>query len=360
MSPFHARRLARSPGRVLVAIAIVAGVAGAPAAAVRLYGDRAYPVLQAVVTPLSNRVPIPLFDAMLVLLTLFAIWAAARAVRRSWRTRSIRPLVRAGGAALVVAAILYLWFLILWGYNYRRPGVETALADYQADRGTPALVRKLAELAVARANALHAEAHRAGFPQVGDVPAPLLESLHRVERRLGRARPTTASRPKRPWTTPYMRAVGVSGMLAPWFLETYLNPDLTGPERPYVLAHEWAHLSGFAPEEDASFVGLVAALGADPASQYSAWLFLVSEAAMRLHPVTRDLVLADLEAGPRADLQAIAERLQMRVPWLDRASWVAYDRAIKSQGADEGVRGYGRVIDLLLGSDVLVHEGLAP
>jgi hypothetical protein len=157
-----------------------------------------------------------------------------------------------------------------------------------------------------------------------------------------------------------MRAVGVSGMLAPWFLETYLNPDLTGPERPYVLAHEWAHLSGYAPEEDASFVGLLTALGADVPSQYSAWLFLASEASHRLHPVTRDLVVAAFEEGPRADLDAIAMRLRMRVPWLDRASWVAYDRAIKSQGAEEGVAGYGRVIDLVLGSDALAGEGLTP
>ena len=254
----------------------------------------------------------------------------------------------------------HLWFLVLWGYNYRRPGVESALPTFHADRATPALVRRLAELAVSRANALHSEAHQVGFPPADAIPGPLLESLHDVERRLGRAQPTAASQPKRPWSAPYMRAVGVSGMLAPWFLETYLNPDLTGPERPYVLAHEWAHLSGFAPEEDASFVGLLTALGADPASRYSAWLFLASEAATRLHPVTRDRVLADLDDGPRADLQEIAARLQLRVPWLDRASWVAYDRAIKSQGADEGVGGYGRVIDLVLGSGVLADQGLAP
>lgn len=347
-------------GWVIVFVAIAAGMVGAIPAAVGLYGDRLYPALQAVVTPLSNRVPIPLFDAMLAVVILFGLWGLAGTVRRGWRRRSIRPLVRAVGVAVVVLAVIYIWFLVMWGYNYRRPGVETALASFEADRATPALVRQLAELAVARANALHAEAHRAGFPAIDDVPAALVDSLHAVEQRLGRGRPTVASRPKRPWTAPYMRAVGVSGMLTPWFLETYLNPDLTGPERPYVLAHEWAHLSGFAPEEDASFVGLLAALGADSASQYSAWLFLATEAAMRLHPVTRDLVLAELEPGPRADLQAIAERLESRVPWLDRASWVAYDRAIKSQGAEEGVGGYGRVIDLVLGSDLLVKEGLAP
>jgi hypothetical protein len=347
-------------GSVLVVVAIGAAMAGAPPAVVGAYGDRVYPAIQAVVTPLSNRVPIPIFEAMLAVLLLLAVWAGGRALRQAWRTRSLRPIVRVGAVALVAGAVLYLWFLVFWGYNYRRPGVEAAVPAYQADRVTPAMVRKLAELAVLRVNELHGEAHRAGFPASHEVPAPLVDSLHAVEGRLGRRRPTAPARPKRPWSAPYMNAVGVSGMLAPWSLETYLNPDLTGPERPLVLAHEWAHLSGFAPEEDASFVGLLAALGADPPSRYSAWLFLVSEAAMRLHPVTRDLVLADLDEGPRADLRAIAARLESRVPWLDRASWVAYDRAIKSQGAAEGVAGYGRVIDLVLGSGMLAGEGLTP
>ena len=110
----------------------------------------------------------------------------------------------------------------------------------------------------------------------------------------------------------------------------------------------------------ASFVGLLTALDADVPARYSAWLFLVSEAASRLQPVTHRMVLEPLGAGPRADLAAIAERLRARVPWLDRASWIAYDRAIKSQGAEEGVAGYGRVIDLLLGSGAIEQDGGIP
>ena len=93
----------------------------------------------------------------------------------------------------------------------------------------------------------------------------------------------------------------MSGQLGPFFLETLLNPDLTGPERPAVLAHEWAHLSGYAPESDASFVGLLAALRAGPAAEYSAWLDLVSESVNQLQPVTQRLVLEKLAPGPRDD-----------------------------------------------------------
>ena len=288
-------------GSVIVLAAIGAAVAGAPASGVRVYGERVYPAIQAAVTPVSNRAPVPLFDAMLVALMLVAIWVTARAARRAWRVRSVRPVVRVAGAALVVAAVLYLWFLLLWGYNYRRPGVEACVGHFPS-RSRHARAGAEADGAggVSAESIARRRSSGRAFRPLTPYRSRSSTSLHAVERRFGRQRPTVGSTPKRPWTAPYMRAVGVSGMLAPWFLETYLNPDLTGPERPYVLAHEWAHLSGYAPEEDASFVGLLTAFGADPPSQYSAWLFLLSEAAMRLHPVTRDLVLADLDEGPRA------------------------------------------------------------
>jgi Protein of unknown function (DUF3810) len=165
--------------------------------------------------------------------------------------------------------------------------------------------------------------------------------------------PAVVAHPKRSMFSPYFRASGVSGMLAPFFLETLLNPDLTGPERPYVLAHEWAHLSGFAPEADASFVGILASLRADAPSQYSAWLALVSETAIQLPPPTRNLVLKELAAGPRSDQAAINARLRALVPQVERVAWAAYDRALKSQGVVEGVENYSRVIQLLLGTDAL-------
>src|SRR5262245_46068879 len=153
--------------------------------------------------------------------------------------------------------------------------------------------------------------------------------------------------------TPFYRASGVSGQLGPFFLETLLNPDLTGPERPAVLGHEWAHLSGFAPEADASFVGLLAAIRSGPAGEYSAWLDLVSEAARQLQPVTQRLVLQQLEAGPRADQNAIRERLKALVQPVERVAWSTYDQLLRSQGVAEGVQSYSRVVELLIGTDVL-------
>ena len=318
----------------------------------RWYSRWLYPIIQARVTSLSNRSPIALFDVAIVVLSLILITTWIRSIRLARKRPILRPLWRGFVATLTLLAFVYLWFLAAWGLNYARPPLESQI-EFKKSRVTPQAVRQLAEHAIAEANRTHAAAHAAGFPAINDSPQALIDALHSVEKDLGRPRPTVIATPK--WTifSPYYRAAGVSGQLGPFFLETLLNPDLTGPERLAVLGHEWAHLAGYAPEADASFVGLLAAIRSGPAGQYSAWLDLVSEASSQLQPVTQRLVLQQLEAGPREDQNAIRERLRKLIKPVEQAAWASYDQMLRSQGVEEGVQSYSRVIELLIGTNAL-------
>jgi hypothetical protein len=336
-------------------IGVAATVAMFPPAAPtveRFYARGLYPIVQSNLTSASNRAGLALFDLTLVGVGLIALGGWIYWFRRARKERSIRPIGRGLFATVTAVSVVYLWFLIAWGFNYARTPIESVV-PYDASRVTPLAVRLLAEHAVREANRTHAAAHAAGFPSVHDTPRALIDAVHQVERELGRPRPTRVASPKTSWLSPFFRASGVSGMLAPFYLETLLNPDLTGPERPVVLAHEWAHLSGYAPESEASFVGYLAALRAGPAAEYSAWLELVSAAAGQLQPVTQRLVLQKLEAGPRRDQAAIRERLKALVQPVERAAWSTYDQLLKSQGVEEGVQSYSRVIQLLLGANAI-------
>ncbi|MBY0495648.1 MAG: DUF3810 family protein [Cyanobacteria bacterium] len=318
----------------------------------RWYSRWLYPIIQANVTSLSNRSPIAVFDVAIVVVLAILIGIWIRSIRLARKRPVIRSLWRGFVATLTVLAIVYLWFLAAWGLNYARPPLESTM-NYDASKVTPEAVRVLAEYAIDRANSTHAAGHAAGFPAITATPETLMAALHDVEREFGRPRPTVFATPKWSICTPFYRASGVSGQLGPFFLETLLNPDLTGPERPAVLAHEWAHLSGYAPESDASFIGLLAALRSGPASEYSAWLDLVSESVNQLQPVTQRVVLEKLAQGPRDDQAAIRERLKTLVRPVEQVAWSSYDRMLKSQGVEEGVRSYSRVIQLLIGTDVL-------
>jgi hypothetical protein len=339
----------------LTLLFIAAIVALLPPGAVsveRWYSDWLYPIIQANVTALSNRSPIALFDIAVLgfIVSLLAIWTWS--IRLARKKQAMRNLWRGVVATMTVLAVIYLWFIAAWGLNYARPPLERQMT-FDASRVTPQAVRALAEHAIAQANRLHAEAHAAGFPGINESPQALIDALHSVEKDLGRPRPTVVATPKWSLFSPFYRASGVSGQLGPFFLETIINPDLTGPERPAVLGHEWAHLAGYAPEADASFVGLLAAMRSGPAGEYSAWLDLVSEATNQLQPVTQRLVLQNLAAGPRQDQNAIRERLKALVKPVDQAAWAAYDQMLRSQGVEEGVQSYSRVVELLIGTDVL-------
>jgi hypothetical protein len=337
---------------LLFVAAVVAFFPPGAASVERYYSDWLYPIAQSNITSLSNRSPIALFDVAVIILVGIALAIWTWSIRLARKKQALRSLWRGFVATLTLLAVVYLWFLLAWGFNYARPALEQQMTFDKA-RVTPQAVRALAEHAVAQANRTHGPAHAAGFPGIHDAPQALIDALHSVEKDLGRPRPTVVATPKWSLFSPYYRAAGVSGQLGPFFLETLLNPDLTGPERPAVLGHEWAHLAGHARESDASFVGLLAAMRSGVAGEYSAWLDLVSEASRQLQPVTQRLVLQQLAAGPREDQNAIRERLKSLVGPVDQAAWATYDQMLRSQGVQEGTQNYSRVIELLVGTDVL-------
>ncbi len=313
----------------------------------RDYADRLYPAVQAIATTASNAVPFSVFDAVLVVAAASACWLWVRAVSRARQARSARPLLVALRVTATVAAVGYLWFVGIWGLNYARPAIEARLG-LPAAPASAEEVQALLERAVAETNRLYGPAQAEGFvPYVAEQD--IARALHAVEASHGRPSATVPGRPKRSLLAPYFRMAGVDGLTAPALLETLLNPDLTNAERPFVLAHEWAHLSGYAPEADANFVAWLVTTkqGARPQSHYSGWLFLMMETASQVPREQRRAALEQLDPGPRRDLDAIAARARQRVDLVQRVGWRVYDRYLKSQGVREGIVSYSRVVDLI-------------
>lgn len=335
----------------VVALAAAAIVLPRPAALVeRLYSQGVYPVIQAALTSASNALPIAVFDVVLVAAVAMLLWwlrAAWRDRRRSGWRRALSTLTR---RLVTLVAAAYLWFLAAWGLNYTRPPIEQRLG-LAAGVATPSEVRDLLDTAIAMANALYLPSRAEGFVPYR-AEEDVARALHRVEAAQGRPSPTVPATPKPTLLAPYFRMAGVDGLTAPAALETLLNPDLTARERPFTLAHEWAHLSGAAPEADANFVAwlVTQAPGTWVHTQYSGWLFLLSETAAQVPAEARRTALAALGDGPRHDLADIARRQQSRVDLVERVGWRVYDSYLKSQGVGEGVRSYSRVVELIVRS----------
>jgi hypothetical protein len=121
-------------------------------------------------------------------------------------------------------------------------------------------------------------------------------------------------------------------------------PDLIDAERPFVLAHEWAHLAGYADESEANFVAYLACRRGDAAARYSAALMTLGYASPRR--AIRDA----LEIGPKIDLDAIRMRYERTSDALRFAAREGYDKYLKANRVEKGVESYDAVVQLILGT----------
>jgi hypothetical protein len=319
-----------------------------PSAVERWYSGGVYPAIQHTLTRLSDLAPFALLDVLLLGAVVWWIGALIRDIRRrkgrrAWWRVTLRGAVR----SVTVAAVAYIAFAGAWGLNYRRVPLTEKLA-FDAAAVTPEAARELAVGAVDQVNALYDAAHLAGAD--ASQNADLVDAFARAQTLVGVTHLARHSHPKRSLLDPYFRAAAVDGMTDPFFLETLLVSDLLPFERPFVVAHEWSHLAGFADESEANFVGWLTCLNGAESLRYSGWLFLFREVLESLDRDSRSAVAAGLAAGPRADLQAIEDRLRRSVnPTIFAIGWRAYDGYLKANRVEAGAASYAEVVRLVLG-----------
>jgi Protein of unknown function (DUF3810) len=325
---------------VIIGLALLVAVVPAPAWLVeRWYSMGVYPSVQSAVTSFSNRVPVSLLDVASVVLIVIGIGAF---VRRAQRSGVLRAVARGGLSLLVAAAAIYLVFVAMWGLNYRRVPLEARL-DYDRGRISAAAALALAERSVIMLNEGHAAAH-ALTPDLTRLDASFAEA----QRTLGATRVAVTGRPKASLLRWYLPRAAIDGMTDPFFLEIIVNPEVLDFERPFVVAHEWSHLAGYANESEANFVAWLTCVRGDALARYSGWL-AAYEHVVQVLPRDERRALA-LGPGPIEDLRASAERYRRSSPAIRSAARNLNDRYLKANRVSEGIGSYEAVLRLLLGT----------
>ena len=321
-----------------------------PAWVDRVYSRGWYPALQPFVTSISSLLPIALLDVWIVLAALGVVWTGWRVLRAPSGAR-VRTWAHALARAVVAVAVIYIGFLACWGLNYRRLPITNGL-DFDRSRVTAAEMDAAGLRAVAELNRLHQAAHvdLQSMPTLAAMRVRLAPAFGAAQRALGQPRLATPGRPKISMLSPFFRWATVDGMVNPLGLEVIVNPEVLPVEQPFVIAHEWGHLAGWARESEASYVGWLTCRAGDHAARYSGWLSFYWHLRHDLARDRRQVIDTLLGAGPRRDLAAIAARLRRGQPMVQEASWRTYDQFLKANRVDAGVKNYGEVVTLILGT----------
>ena len=250
-------------------------------------------------TAISNLVPFALFDV--AVRRRVAAFAVLFVARRFGSHGGMAARLACGRLGRDAAAVVYLVFLATWGLNYRRVPLMREAA-FDAARVTPQAAARARERARRELNA-----PLRGRPRAHAARATLAAVVSRRAARARRAAPIVPGRPKATLLGGYFHDTAIAGMTDPFFLETMIAPDLLDVERPFVIAHEWAHLAGYADESEANFLAWLTCLRGDARAQYSAWLALLGDLQPFIPKGTH------LDAGPRSDLFALALSLRAHV-----------------------------------------------
>ena len=345
--------------------AALAGLAGALAALALFWLARSHRAamdwwVEAVSMPLKrglgalcDPLPFSVCEAGATLLILGALGLLGRAV---WRAAHGQPA--ALGAFGLHLAVLLLWgywgVCALWGTQYyaagfaEKAGLEAApVSAAQLE----AVTRYFGRQVTAWADAVPRDGEGRFAVSREDImgdTAGLYDGLTGrwafLEGPDRRAKPALYSK--------LMSAWGFTGYLCPLTGESTLNVDCPEVFLPVTIAHEYAHQRGVAAEQEANFVGIVAAItSGKEAWVYSGWLYGYLHLSNALYRADPEAAAACSAALPETARRDFAKNNAYWARWegpVQEVGETVYEAFLHSYGQELGMQSYGACVDLLV------------
>ena len=334
----------RSPDKAIAAagLALLAAAAAGQFAArhaegfARWYSVHIYSVIVSVAGRICGLVPISVSELGLYTLAVLSVWYTVRR-RRQWRSVVSRAVFILG-----TAAFLYTFNC---GINYYRPPFSSELSLDVREASVEEL-RNLCEYLTQKVNETADDSsYRAQWALWGrDAMERLGEEYDGLQGYYPRAKPVAVS-----WILSVQQ---LSGIYSPFTVEGNYNRDMTDYNIPHTICHELSHLRGFMREDEANFIGYLACIGSDrKIFQYSGyltgWVYAGNALAGQDPDGYRELY-GRLTPRVREDLKRNSEFWNRYEGKVAEVSNQLNDTYLKMNDQKEGVRTYGRMVDLML------------
>ena len=331
------------------------------------YSTTFYHGLSQTVSTLTGLVPFSMAEVCIASLILFALWMIVRMIRglRDKEQKIFDVLNRFFSTAAAIASVICLLFVMNCGLNYSRYSFTTYSGLTIRDSSAQELAALCAEL-IEEANELRplitedetgvtvltasdyetAAKTKAAFDTLSQQ-YPVLQGSY--------------AQPKPVFFSKLMSYTQITGFFFPYTFEANINvaaPDYTIPA---TMCHELAHLRGFMREDEANFVSYLACMASeDTELRYSGTMLALVHSMNSLYG-------ADFETF--CALNALYHPGVSRDFTYNNWYWQQYEGAVaevsdkindtylKVNHQTDGVKSYGRMVDLLL-ADYRARHGL--
>jgi hypothetical protein len=324
-----------------------------PSAVENYYSKGFYPVIARVQRFVFGWIPLSIGDILYLGVILLLIYRLVRLIRALIRREAgnnwLKLLL---GRMVFVVLWVYVLFNGLWGMNYDRLGIADQL-QLQVKPYSTSELHHLTVLLVGQLNVLDSigRIHRSGFSHMRTLRNGAIVAYDSLGDRDPRFRYRNPSVKSSLFSYPgvYM---GFAGYYNPFTGEAQVNTRNPLFTQPYTTCHEMGHQLGYAKENEANFVGFLAARSSpDPVFRYSVYLDLFLYAVRELY--VRDSVLArsfrdSLAPGVREDLRELQRFNRKYANPMEPVIWRLYGRYLRANRQPHGIVTYSDVTAWLI------------
>ncbi len=234
------------------------------------YSSGLYPVVGRIFRWVFGWLPFSLGDLIYMSASIYLLYQLYFASRQIRSRKPVGQLVKKGATWLIaVSLIIYISFNLFWGLNYNRRGIAWQMKLTIEDSISTELSEMTAQLR--DMSIAWRPLNKEGQRFVKSTPEALI-----AYRSLQKTIPWLAYHPRSVKPSLFGKLgnyMGYSGYYNPFSGEAQLNTHIPGFLLPFSTCHEIAHQLGYAKENEANFVGYLAARESmDSALRYSAYL----------------------------------------------------------------------------------------
>ncbi len=257
---------------------------------------------------------------------------------------------------LAAASILYFIFIAGWALNYYRVPLVTTLG-YSNQLSTVNELEDLCAELIYDANKVRRNLAN-NSDGVMRLPYSNIEALKKVPdvyKKISDKYELFAgeySAPKPVLMSKYMNYTQITGIFIMFTMEPNVNVAVESLLLPSTAVHEAAHQRGFAREDEANFISyLVAREGGDDYFKYSGTLLALINSMNQLYSVDAQKYYAlrnTYSENINNDLNAHNAFWKLYEGPVAEKSEQVNNTYLKSNKQEDGVKSYGRMVDLLL------------
>lgn len=339
---------------LLVAALLLLGAARNFPAFATWYSLHIYKALVFCVGRFFGMFPVSVSEILLYILVIFFVFCFIRMVTDAVRMKRVFiPLVGFFSGLLLASGILFFIYAAACGVNYYRTSFAEE-TDLSVEGGTVEELKEACRILTNQVNETAGSVSRDKEGQMivtGNVREEAVAAMEKLGEEydcLGGYYP----QPKGlffPWILSVQKLTGV---YSPFTIEANYNTEMTDYNIPFTMCHELAHLKGFMQEQEANFIGYLAAIESDSMQfQYSGallgWIYCTNALRQVDYQAYED-IRAELCEEAEIDLAVNNQFWQQYESPVAEVANQVNDTYLKANGQKDGVVSYDRMVELIL------------